>query len=87
MPHYHFHTSDCSPDLEGSELEDLAAAKCEAVKTAGHVICDAAGTFWDRAEWTMTVTDEDGLILFILQIVGVESAATQGQHVARLNVA
>jgi hypothetical protein len=72
MPRYYFHTDDLR-DPEGSELESLVVAKCEAVKLAGRIICDASDTFWNNAEWSMTVTDEKGLTLFQLQIVGTDA--------------
>ena len=77
MPKYHFNIADGhSPhDSEGIEVESLAVAKCEAIRMAGRIICDAAASFWDRAEWTMTVTDDTGLTMFTLQIVGTEAPA------------
>ena len=77
MPRYFFHIDDGkSPrDIEGVELANLAEAKCEAVKTAGRLICDAAGDFWDRSEWNMNVTDRSGLTLFALHFMGVEAPA------------
>ncbi len=75
MPRYHFNFDD-DADIDGHELASLADAKCEAIKTFSGMICDQAKTFWDDAEWTMTVTDEHGLTLFQLHIVGMESAAT-----------
>ena len=79
MPHYFFNIDDGQPqpDPEGVELDNLSVAKCEAVKLAGNMICDAAEQFWDRAEWTMTVTDERGLTLFVLNIVGTDAPVTQ----------
>jgi hypothetical protein len=77
LPRYHFNIEDgadgANPD--GIELESLARAKCEGVKLAGQAICDAAGTFWNQAQWKMTVTDDTGLSLFELLIIGTESAA------------
>ncbi len=49
MPTFHFHLDD-EEDGSGRELEDLAAAKCEALEFASRHICDAANTFWDREE-------------------------------------
>jgi hypothetical protein len=74
MEKYHFDIDDgeLSWDAEGTDLEDLASAKCEAVRMAGQVICDAAGSFWDRAEWKMTVRTGAGLVLFQLHILGTE---------------
>lgn len=75
---YHFNVDNgtADPDDDGTELASLAAAKCEAVKMAGRMICEAAGEFWDSAEWTMTVADTQGMTLFTLQIVGTEAPVT-----------
>ena len=75
MRRFHFHLDD-QRDEEGLELADLAAAKCEALEFAARHICDAANAFWDREEWTLSVTDERGLTLMQLQIVGTQSAAS-----------
>jgi hypothetical protein len=77
MEKYHFDIDDgeLSSDAEGTDLKDLASAKCEAVRMAGQVICDAAASFWDRAEWKMTVRTGDGLVLFQLHILGTEAPA------------
>ena len=77
MPRYFFHIEDGSSvhDDEGTELEDLGVAKCEAVKLAGQMICDSAGGFWDKEEWKLTATDERGLTLFCLHFVGIEATA------------
>ena len=74
MPKFHFHLDD-ERDEQGLYLPDLAAAKCEALEFAARHICDAANAFWDREEWTLTVTNERGLTLLQLQIVGTQSAA------------
>lgn len=63
MPRFHFHLED-RPDEEGRDLASVAAAKCEAVKIAGKLICDSAAEFWDTARLLMTVTDDRGLSLF-----------------------
>ena len=74
MPIYHFNIAD-EVRADGTALKDLTEAKCEAVKFAGRAICDAAGEFWDRKEWSLTVTDETGLILFQLDVNGTEAPA------------
>jgi hypothetical protein len=58
-------------------LDNLAAAKCEAVKMMGRLICDASETFWDCADWTMTVTDEAGLTVFELSVSGTQAPVAQ----------
>jgi hypothetical protein len=78
MAKFHFHHDD-ERDEQGLELADLAAAKCEALEFAARHICDAANAFWDREEWTLSVTDQRGLILLQLQIVGTQSAATSSR--------
>jgi hypothetical protein len=77
MPRFHFHTSGVKDD-DGHILPSLEVAKCEAVKLAGRIICDDAESFWGQGEWAMTVSDEVGLTLFYLQIVGTESPAIEG---------
>jgi hypothetical protein len=60
MPRFFFQVEG-PPDDWGTELPDLAAAKCEAVRYAGRLICEEAERFWDTADFAMTVTDENGL--------------------------
>ena len=79
MPRYHFNI-DVGVDSEGTEYKNLAVAKCEAIKAAGRIISDAAATFWDRPDWTMTVTDPAGLILLRLEILGTEAPAARVGH-------
>lgn len=78
MPKFHFHLDD-EHDAQGLDLADLAAAKCEALEFAARHICDAANTFWDREEWTLIVSDERGLTLLRLDIVGTQSAASSSK--------
>jgi hypothetical protein len=77
MPRYFFHIQDgvTAQDDEGVELEDVSVAKCQAVRLAGQMICDDAASFWDREEWKLTATDEAGLTLFCLHIVGIDAPA------------
>ena len=79
MPIFHFHVGGdlvCEGD-EGIELNDLAAAKCEAVKLCGRIICDTAGAFWESSDLVMNVTNDAGLVLFYLHFVGVEAPASR----------
>lgn len=48
MPRYYFHVHDGeeSPDLEGTELANDAAAGAEAIVTAGSVLRDLGSIFW-----------------------------------------
>ena len=73
---YFFHFQH-STDTEGAELERLAEAKCEAVRRAGKLICDSAERFWDAGEFSMSVTDDAGLVLFTLTLWAAEAPAIQ----------
>lgn len=77
MPNYHFHINGRTDgsDQRVVELKDLAEAKCEALKLAETVTSDASGTFWDKPEWMLIVTDDAGLTLFQLQVLGAEGHA------------
>jgi hypothetical protein len=79
MARYYFHIEDGSAILDdlGMELASLAEAKCEAVRYAGSLICDHAGEFWNSGDWTMTVTNEAGVSLFSLALVGTESPSVR----------
>ena len=82
MSKYYFHIDDGTPPLEHEavEAENLVDAKCQAVKLAGQSICDAAADFWDKEDWKLTATDENGLTLFSLHFVGIEAPATRAQR-------
>lgn len=70
MPLYFFHVDNgtFAPDLTGSELLDLQAARVEAVRAAGDMINNTRDTFWNHKEpWSMHVTDDASRLLFTLQ--------------------
>ncbi|RYG86964.1 MAG: hypothetical protein EON59_08695 [Alphaproteobacteria bacterium] len=75
MSRYFFQINDgSSPDISGFELATLAVAKCEAVKMAAAMVCDAASRFWDTHDFSMSVTDEVGETLFRMAFIGSEGA-------------
>ena len=82
MPRYHFHLQDGAIHLDetGMELEDVAAAKCQAVDLAGKMLCDSSGSFWDADQWRMTVSDDTGLTLFTLAMLGTDAPALVGRR-------
>lgn len=41
----------------------------------GGLLCDVAEHFWDDADFELTVTDDNGLILFTMRVVGTEAPA------------
>ena len=72
MPRFYFRVEGPPGDL-GMDLPSVADAKCEAVRYAGRLICEQANSFWDKGDFTMSVTDEKGLILFSLALSGVDA--------------
>ena len=77
MPIYHFDINGGTNDSDRTAVEfsDLAEAKSEALKLAGTLIADASETFWEKPEWMLIVTDDEGLTVFQLQVLGAEGPA------------
>ena len=81
MPRFFIHSNHPSErnvqDDEGIEFESIHDAKCQAVAYAGHLLADSAEQFWDTADFELLVTDENGLILFTMRVVGTEAPAVR----------
>jgi hypothetical protein len=75
MSLYFFHVADGRdyPDLRGSDLVNLDAARAEALRYTSQLLSNAVNQFWDGAEWTMTVTDAAGMIFFTLNFFAVNA--------------
>ena len=71
MPIYHFNIHDGRdyPDLTGSELADLDAARSEAVQRVADLLKDGAPSFWSGRPWHMDVADATGLTLFTIMFL------------------
>jgi hypothetical protein len=80
MRRYFFHTEDGRPfhDEEGTLLADDAAARVEAARVLGQLMNEQAATVWQDGEFRLTVTDERGVILFVLDIAALLSPAAGG---------
>ena len=74
MSRFYFHT-DGLDHRDGVELKSVQIAKCEAMKLAGHIVCDEATDIWENTEWTVTVTDETRLTVFQLRVLGTDAQA------------
>ena len=74
VPRYYFQVDGAGehPDMEGSELPDIYAAQAEAAWLLGGLLRDAGASFWDSADWRLSVTDEAGTTLFVLRIMAEE---------------
>jgi uncharacterized protein DUF6894 len=71
MPRCFFHVHDGSerPDMEGSEFAEIGQVRSEAVRLTGEILRDMDHRFWDRPEWTLTVTDETGAKVLGLRVL------------------
>jgi hypothetical protein len=78
MAKYFFHltTSHETHDDEGTELDSLQKARCYAVKMIADVLCNSPEEYWEAEVYRVTVTDESRLILFTVEMISMESAAT-----------
>ena len=78
MPRFHFQVRTQTHNLlaEGAELADLEAARVEASRRVGDLLKEHAGRLWTDEDWQMHVTDEVGLILFVIQISAMRTSAT-----------
>lgn len=68
---------------DAASLADLNEARVEAARRVGEVLREHAALLWVDEEWRMDVTDGEGLILFVIMISAMQSAATS--HLPRLN--
>ena len=50
------------------EMEDLTALRMEVARFVGEMLKDHAGQIWVDQDWRIDVTDERGLILYVMQL-------------------
>lgn len=79
MARYFFHTEngDRHSDEDGLELPDLAAVKREAITALAEMLKNRGARFWENNSFRLIVTDEAGLILYVLDVNGVEAPAVR----------
>ncbi len=77
MPKYFFNVDDgqSSPDEDGTELPDLAAAKVEGLRLAGAIIQEKATFIETGRALRIEVSDGTDLVLFRMVFSLVESPA------------
>ena len=80
MPRYFFHVCDgfSTKDTDGTELPDIYAAQEEAIRLSGELLREMGGEFWNGTEWSLTVANETGSVLFRLRF----SADKEGTTIA-----
>ena len=68
MPRYFFHVAsdESFPDLQGTELGNIEEVALEAARFALSLYRDVQGKHWKAGEWTLRVTDSDGLEVLVI---------------------
>lgn len=76
MPRYHFTTTQSGKGRDGItvELPDLATAKQTATDFAAEVLREADGAIFED-DLSVEVTNESGLVLWLIIVTGIASAA------------
>lgn len=70
MPRYFFHRADGSVerDTHGTELDNLSAARTEAVVYAGETLRHKPQVAWEGDEFRVEIEDERGRVLFVVRV-------------------
>jgi hypothetical protein len=78
VPNYYFQLpGQLLSEREGFDLPSLEEARRVAARTACAMISQNVDEFWAGGEWQMSVTDEDGLVLFSLTFFATDAAAAK----------
>jgi hypothetical protein len=60
---------------EFADLPDTYEARIEAARRIGKLLHDHAHKLWADEDWQMDVTDDTGLILFVINVNALKSSA------------
>lgn len=83
MGRFYFHIESLGHrDHDGLELPTLVDAQHEALKTMAEMVGDMAEAFWGDPSWRLVVTDQTGLALLSLEVVGMLAPAASPQQAA-----
>jgi hypothetical protein len=79
IPAFRYITNLSTPStsIESVDLPDTDSARNNAVVITGDMLAKIDGEFWEDSEWQLDVTDERGLILCSIVVLGIASAAGQ----------
>jgi hypothetical protein len=79
MPHFFFHTRDGQRlrDEEGSDCEDLMAARRSAVALASSMANDNPELVLEHASFSVEVTDVTGQTVFLVEINAIEGGRSR----------
>lgn len=80
MPSYkiNIRTASHIADTVKVEKTDLAELRLEMAAFVGDLLKKHAALIWEDQDWQIDVSDERGLILYVIHISASETAATSG---------
>jgi hypothetical protein len=64
------------------ESDDHTALRVEVAQFVGQLLKDHAGKIWADEDWRVDVTDERGLILYVMHIAAIQAAAVGGSRLS-----
>jgi hypothetical protein len=62
------------------EMADLTALRLEMARFVGELLKDHADLIWTDETWQVDVTDEAGLILYVISVDAMKTAATRSAN-------
>ena len=85
MPFYNFElrTSSSMQLSDRTNLPNCEAARAEATMRVGKIMQEHPDKLWSDTDWEMVVADDTGLTLYVIQVVGLNSAATMAETKSR----
>lgn len=77
MAHYHIElrTADRVSETLAVERDDIRGLRIEMAQFVGELLKDHAEEIWADQDWRIDVTDETGLILYVMHVSATNSAA------------
>jgi hypothetical protein len=82
MPNYNIElrTADRVWETLAVERDNHEGLRIEMARFVGELLKDHAQKIWLDQDWRIDVTDESGLILYVMNILATDSAATMPLH-------
>ena len=79
MPRFFFHRTDgyFDPDNQGTEFPSLATAKLDAVRFAAESVKESPEDVWLDGTFRVEVSDEQGMLLCMVIILGIDTPAAR----------
>jgi hypothetical protein len=74
--HIELRTADQVWETLDVERDDVEGLRIEMARFVGELLKDHAGKIWVDKDWRVDVTDDTGLILYVMHLFATDSAAT-----------